>query len=206
MPFITKIIPKPIEKLINEFSKLPGIGLKSAQRLTFYLLKCSKEDLKSFAKTIEELKENVVFCSVCQNLAQNNPCIICQNNKRERSLLCVVEESLDVMAIEQTGEYKGLYHVLHGAISPINGIGPDDLKIKELLFRLKNNNENKISEIILATNPNIEGEATAMYLARFIRPLGIKVTRIARGLPTGSDLEYADELTLSNALKGRKEY
>jgi recombination protein RecR len=198
------ILPSSIENLISEFSKLPGIGPKSAQRLVFYLIKSPKEDLRSFSRALSKIQEGIIFCSVCQNLSEKNPCPVCSDQKRDQTKVCVVEKPLDVIALEETHNYSGIYHILHGAISPINGIGPEDLKIKELLSRLKGNSEKK--EIILATNPNLEGEATAMYISKLIKPLNIKITRIARGLPTGSDLEYADQETLSNALKGRKEY
>lgn len=198
------ILPKSIEKLIVEFEKLPGIGPKTAARLTFYLLKQKQEELDNFGRLIQELKKNIVLCSQCQNLSETDPCSICKDPKRNHGIICVVEQPHDVIAIEQTHEYSGLYHVLYGAISPINNIGPENLKIKELLSRLKDNKN--LKEIILATNPTLEGEATAMYIAKLLKPLGLKITRIARGLPTGTDLEYADEITLSNAIKGRKEY
>ncbi|MEW6408337.1 MAG: recombination mediator RecR [Patescibacteria group bacterium] len=198
------ILPQSLQKLISEFEKLPGIGPKTAQRLSFYLLKQKQEDLDFFGRALLDLKKNIVLCSQCQNLAESNPCFICNDQRRDHSLICVVEQPHDVIALEQTHEYKGLYHVLYGAISPINNIGPENLKIKELLTRLQENSE--IKEIILATNPNLEGEATAMYISKLIKPQGYKITRIARGLPTGADLEYADEITLTNALKGRKEY
>ncbi len=197
------ILPQSIEDLINEFSKLPGIGPKSAQRLAFYLLKSDKEDLEGFAKILSMLKEDIILCSSCQNLSDHDPCSICSDKGRDQKTICVVEESLDMVALEKTGSFNGLYHVLHGAISPVDGIGPDELKIKELLRRIK---KNDFSEVIIATNPSIEGEATAMYLAKLLKPLSIKTTRIARGLPTGGDLEYADEITIENALEGRKEY
>lgn len=197
------ILPKSIETLINEFAKLPGIGQKSAQRLAFYLLKAKQEDLAKFALALSELKKSVVSCSHCQNISESDPCVICQDQRRDKKTICVVEDTLDLIALEQTGDFRGQYHVLHGAISPVEGIGPDDLKIKDLLSRIK---KDDTKEIILATNPSIEGEATAMYLAKLIKPLNIKTTRIARGIPTGGDLEYADETTLSNALEGRKEY
>lgn len=198
------ILPQTIENLIDEFAKLPGVGPKSAQRLVFYLVKSPKKDLAIFSQALSKLLDGVKFCSLCQNLSENEKCPICANSKREQNKICVVEKPLDVVAIEETHNYHGLYHILHGAISPINGIGPDELKIRELLQRLNNDN-NEVKEIIIATNPNLEGEATAMYLSKLIKPLDIKVSRIARGLPTGSDLDYADQETLSNALKGRKE-
>lgn len=198
------ILPIPLQNLITEFSKLPGIGPKTASRLSFYLLKSRNEDVDLFAKALGELKRTVTFCSCCFNLTEKNPCPICSDLKRDKSMICVVEEPMDIVAINSSGEFNGLYHVLHGAISPINNIGPENLKINELLNRVKLYPE--IKEIILATNPNLEGEATAMFIAKLLKPLGIKITRIARGLPSGGDLEYADEITLSNALKGRKDY
>lgn len=198
-------IPKSVQNLINEFSKLPGIGPKTASRLTFYLLRSSEEDISSLGKTILELRKKIVACSVCCNITEENPCSICKNFTRDRSQICVVEEPLDVMALEKTGEYKGTYHVLGGAISPIEGIGPENLYIRQLVDRIKKNRE-LISEIILATNPSLEGEATAMYLLKILKPHNIKITRIARGLPVGGDLEYADEVTLTRALEGRKVY
>ena len=198
-------LPSPIKKLINQFTKLPGIGEKTAARLAFYLLKQSKEELEIFSKTLAELKEKIVRCSICQNIAETDPCPICKDPNRDKSVICVVGEPLDMVALEGTSEYKGVYHVLGGSISPVEGIGPDQLKIKELQDRVEKGKD-KIKEIILANDPTLEGEATAMYIAKLLKPLNIKITRIARGLPVGGDLEYADEVTLSNALKGRKEY
>ena len=195
-------IAEPVARLIDEFSRLPGIGPKTASRLTFYLLRAPKEQALALADALRELKERTVFCSICFNITETSPCPICRDEGRDRSIICVVEEPLDVLAIERTREYKGLYHVLHGAISPVEGIGPDELKIHELLERLK---VEPIKEVLLASNPNLEGEATAMYLARLIAPLGLHVTRLARGLPVGGDLEYADEVTLTQALEGRRE-
>jgi recombination protein RecR len=197
-----RTIAKPVAKLIDEFSRLPGIGPKTASRLTFYLLRTPKEQALALADALRELKEQTVFCSTCFNIAEASPCPICRDESRDRSIICVVEEPLDVLAIERTREYKALYHVLHGAISPVEGIGPDKLKIHELLERLK---VEPVKEVLLATNPNLEGEATAMYLARLIAPLGLRVTRLALGLPVGGDLEYADEVTLTRALEGRRE-
>jgi len=191
-----------VAKLIEEFAKFPGIGPKTAQRLAFHVLKGSKEDAYNFAKALVEAKEKVGYCSVCCNLTDVDPCRICSNLKRDRALICVVEDPKDVVAFERTKEYKGYYHVLHGAISPMEGIGPDQLKIKELLERIQ---KNEVKEVIVATNSSIEGEATAMYLAKLIKPLGIRVTRIAQGLPVGGDIEYADEVTLSRAFTGRRE-
>jgi recombination protein RecR len=195
--------PRAVTRLIEEFHRLPGVGPKTAQRLTFYLLRASKEQAESLAQALVQLKERIVTCSVCANIAEENPCAICRDDARDRSIICVVEEPLDVLAIERTREYHGLYHVLHGAISPVEGIGPEDLRIQELLTRLQRDSD--IKEIVLATNPNLEGEATAMYLERLIKPLGIRMTRLARGLPVGGDLEYADEVTLTRALEGRRE-
>lgn len=192
----------PVGKLIDEFAKLPGIGPKSAQRLAFYLLKVNKEEAQRLADAINRLKEEVRFCPTCFNVTDEPICEFCKDSRREDSIICVVEEPKDIVPMEKTGEYRGRYHVLGGAISPIDGIGPEDLHLKELLKRLQGD---KVEEVIIATNPNIEGEATAMYLARLIGPLEIKVTKLASGLPVGGDLEYADEVTLGSALKGRRE-
>ncbi|GIW48832.1 MAG: recombination protein RecR [Caloramator sp.] len=193
--------PIKVAKLIEELSKLPGVGTKTAQRLAFYIINMDKRDVESLADAIIEAKETIKYCSVCGNLTDTDPCVICSNTARDRSTICVVQEPKDVIAMERTKEYKGLYHVLHGAISPMLGIGPDDIKIKELLSRM---NE-EVKEVIIATNPNVEGEATAMYISRLIKPLGIKVSRIAHGIPVGGDIEYADEVTLLKALEGRRE-
>ena len=187
---------------VEELSRLPGIGKKSAQRLVFFLLKLPRDEVISLAKSLVDVKDKASYCSVCFNITESNPCSICTSDKRDRSVVCVVEEANDVIAFEKTGEYKGLYHVLGGALSPLDGIGPDDLRIKELLSRL---NE-QVKEVILANNPNVEGEATALYLSKLINPLGIKLTRIARGIPVGTDIEYADEITLTRALEGRINY
>lgn len=195
--------PEPISHLIEQFNKLPGIGPKSAARLTYYLLRMPEEEARSLAEAVLAVKENVVLCSECQNITDTDPCRICADPQRDHSVTCVVEEPLDILAIERTRKYAGVYHVLHGVISPTDGIGPDDLKIEGLLARIQRGD---INEIILATNPNLEGEATAMYIQRLITPLGIKVTRLARGLPAGGDLEYADEITLTRALEGRQEF
>ena len=192
----------PVARLIEEFHRLPGIGPKGAQRLTYYLLRASKDQAQALAEAIIDLKEKTVLCSICHNITETDPCLICSDPSRERDQICVVEEPLDILALERTGSYHGLYHVLHGAISPLNGVGPDDLKIASLLSRLR---AGGIQEVIMATNPNLEGEATAMYLQRLIAPLGIRATRLARGLPMGGDLEYADEVTLTRALEGRRE-
>lgn len=193
---------EPVSRLIEEFNKLPGIGPKSAARLTYFLLRMPKEEVMALAEAIIAVKEKTVLCSSCQNITDSNPCAVCASSERDHSIICVVKDPLDIMALERTGQYKGLYHVLHGVLSPMDGIGPDDLKIKELLQRLK---AGSVKEIILATNPNLEGEATAMYLQRLLSPLVVRLTRLARGLPIGGDLEYADEITLTHALEGRQE-
>lgn len=192
----------PVAKLIDEFEKLPGIGHKTAQRLALYVLSLSSEKAGALASAITEAKEKIGYCSVCSNLTDIDPCSICRNQMRDASVVCVVEDPRDVIAIEKTREYKGLYHVLQGVISPMDGIGPEDIRIKELLVRIK---DNVIKEVIIATNPDIEGEATAMYISKLLKPLGIKTTRIAHGVPIGGDLEYADEVTLAKAIEGRRE-
>lgn len=192
----------PIAKLIDELSKLPGVGNKTAQRLAFHILNMSQEEVEQLSSSITNAKKNVRYCQVCCNITDSDTCSICSSPKRDSGLICVVEDPKDVVAMEKTREYKGLYHVLNGAISPMEGIGPEEIRIKELLRRVA---ENDIREIILATNPNIEGEATAMYISRLLKPAGIKVTRIAHGVPVGGDLEYADEVTLMKALEGRRE-
>ncbi len=189
-----------IEKLIESFEKLPSIGHKTAARLAFHVLDWSKEQTEQFVNSILNAKKNLKCCSRCFNITDNDPCAICSNTNRDQSIICVVENVRDIISMERTHEFKGVYHVLHGSISPMNGIGPEDIKIKELLARL--NNE-KIREVIIATNPRVEGEATAMYLSKLIKPLGIKVSRIAHGIPVGGDLEYTDEITLTKALEGR---
>ena len=191
-----------VQTLIDELGKLPGVGPKSAQRIAFHLVKIADEDAIRLSDAIRDAKEKVRFCDKCFNMSDEVICDICSDSRRDPSLVCVVEEPRDIVAVERTQEYKGFYHVLQGAINPIDGIGPEQLRVKELLTRLQ---ENPISEVILCTNPNIEGEATAMYLARLLEPLGVSVTRIASGLPVGGDLEYADELTLGRALEGRRE-
>jgi len=192
-----------VYKLIQGLSKLPGIGPKSAQRVTYYLLHAPEEQVKQLSDAILSIKQKTKLCSVCFNVTDTETCLICRNEQREHGKICVVEQPQDVPALEHTASYHGLYHVLHGAISPTEGIGPGDLKINELLERLKSN---KIDEVILATNPNIEGEATAMYLSKLISPMGIKVTRLAMGLPFGTELEYADDVTLTHAIEGRQEF
>ena len=190
-----------IEKLIDSFEKLPSIGHKTAARLAFYILNSSEEETNEFINSIKNAKANLKYCSKCYNISDTDPCIICSNPKRDENTICVVEDVRDIIAIERTHEYKGVYHVLHGSISPMNGIGPDDIKIKELLSRITP----EVKEVILATNPRVEGEATAMYISKLLKPLGVKITRIAHGIPIGGDLEYTDEITLSKALEGRRE-
>jgi len=193
---------EPINRLIQEFNKLPGIGVKSAQRLAYYLLRASPEQARLLAEAILSVKQEITLCSMCCNVTDTNPCPICANPERDHSRVCIVEQPQDILAIEHTHAYKGLYHVLHGAISPTEGVGDGDIHIRELLERLKSG---QVIEVVLATNANLEGEQTAMYLNRLIAPLGIKVTRIARGLPFGSELEYADDVTLTRAFEGRQE-
>jgi len=200
---MTNFLPKSIRALIEEFSKLPGIGPKSAQRLAMHLLHSPENRVKDLGDAVIGLKTNVTFCETCWNIAEENPCKICSDSSRNKSIICVVEEVLDANAIEKTGQYNGLYHVLHGVLSPIDGIGPDQLKIDSLIDRLK---EGNVSEIILATNPSLEGETTALYIQKQLKGFDLKITRIARGLPIGGDLEYADEVTLSKAMNGRIEF
>ena len=197
-----KYYAKPLNKLIAELSKLPGIGGKTAQRLAFHILSLSGEEAKALADAITEAKESMRYCSVCGNLTDSDVCSVCSDTARDHGTICVVESPRDVSAMERVREYKGVYHVLNGAISPMDGIGPEDINLRSLIVRLQ---ENDVKEVIHAPNPNIEGEATAMYIARLIKPAGIKVTRIAHGLPVGGDLEYADEVTLSKAMEGRRE-
>jgi recombination protein RecR len=194
-------LPDPLVRLIDELQRLPGIGPKGAQRLAFYLLKTPREHTDRLVNAVRDVKERVTYCSVCNNITEADPCVFCSGRERDGHIICVVEEPQNVAVIERTREFKGLYHVLMGALSPLHGIGPDDLKIKSLLTRVTNG----VSEIILATNPTVEGEATALYLARLLKPLGVKVTRIAMGVPVGSDLEYADDITMHKALEGRRE-
>jgi recombination protein RecR len=188
-----------VEQLAEQFARLPGIGRKTAHRLALYVLKMEREEVATLAAAILNVKEKVRYCSVCSNITEVDPCAICSNTRRDRSIICVVEEPSDVLALEKTNEFKGLYHVLGGALSPLDGIGPEELRVKELLPRVQNG----VEEVILALNPNVEGEATTLYLSKLLKPLGVKVTRIARGLPMGSDIEFADEATLSRALEGR---
>lgn len=194
--------PEPISKLIDSFMKLPGVGPKTAVRLAFFMLEMKQDDVLDFAKLMIDAKRKLLYCSECGHITDNDPCYICGDQQRDRTTICVVQDTKDVIAMEKMREYVGLYHVLHGAISPMEGVGPEDIKIMELLNRLK---DDQVQEIILATNPNIEGEATAMYISRLLKSTGIKITRIAHGLPVGGDLEYADEVTLSKALEGRRE-
>lgn len=193
---------KPLNRLINELSKLPGIGGKTAQRLAFHILSMDQSQVEALAGSMTDAKEQMKYCSVCGNLTDEDPCSICSDQSRDHSIICVVENPRDVMAMEKIREYNGLYHVLHGVISPMDGIGPEEINLKSLIMRLR---DNDVKELVIATNPNIEGEATAMYIARLIKPSGIQVTRIAHGIPVGGDLEYTDEITLLKAMEGRKE-
>ena len=195
------IIAEPISRLVDEFSRLPGVGPKTASRLTYYLLRAPDDQAIALGEAIRQLKERLVYCEVCINVAEESPCTICANEQRDHSTICVVEEPLDVLAIERTGQFHGVYHVLHGAISPVEGIGPDEIRVRELMVRMAGG---AVHEVVLATNPSLEGDATAMYLARLIGDAGPIVTRLATGLPIGSDVEYADEVTLRNALEGRR--
>lgn len=195
-------IAPPVAALIEEFSKLPGVGVKTAQRLTFFILRSPTDQARRLAEAIMRVKESIIYCSRCFNITETDPCVTCSNPNRDQELICVVEEPLDVLALEKTGVYKGLYHVLHGALSPVEGIGPKDLRIDELLQRVQGG---KVREVILATNPNFEGEYTANYIQKELKPFNVKITGLARGLPIGGDLEYADEGTLSRALEGRRE-
>lgn len=196
-----KFLPKSVRNLIEELSKLPGIGPKSAQRLAIYLLHSPESRVKPLGEAVLKLKENVIFCRECWNVAETDPCMICSNEQRDKTMICVVEQILDVVALEKTGDFSGVYHVLHGSLSPIDGVGPDQLKLEELFVRAKS-----ASEVILATNPSLEGEATALYIQKRLQNFPVRVTRIARGIPVGGDLEYADEITLSRALMGRSEF
>lgn len=192
----------PLQRLIEQFARLPGIGKKTAMRLAFFVLSRSEEDAKAFADAIIDAKKSVHYCRACQNITDKDICDICADTRRDKSVICVVESERDIPVFERTGEYHGLYHVLHGALSPLDGINPEDLKIKELIARLS---DGTVTEVIMATNPTVEGEATASYISRFIKPMGIIITRLAYGIAVGSDLEYADEISLSHALEGRKE-
>ena len=194
-------LPEPLVRLIEELQRLPGIGPKGAQRLAFHILKAPREQAERLADALRELKASVTYCSICNNITDVDPCAYCRGDERDHHVICVVEEPQNVSAVEKSREFKGVYHVLMGALSPLQGIGPDDLKIKGLLARMQDG----VTEVILATNPNVDGEATAIYLARLLKPLGVRVTRIAMGVPVGSDLEYADEVTMHKALEGRRE-
>jgi recombination protein RecR len=195
-------IAGPVARLIEAFHRLPGIGPKSAQRLTYHLLRAPESEARALADAVLELKERITLCSTCQNVTETDPCPLCTDPQRDVSIICVVEEPLDILALERAGGYRGLYHVLHGAISPMDGIGPEDLKLDELVARLRTG---AVQEVIMATNPNLEGEATAMYVSRLVTPMNVRVTRLARGLPVGADLEYADDVTLARALENRQE-
>jgi recombination protein RecR len=197
MPFAA-----PLERLIERLRKLPGVGAKSAQRLAFHILRASREEAQALAAAILDVKETIRLCSVCFNITDTDPCFTCADEGRDRSMICVVEEPHNLVAIEKSGQFRGLYHVLHGSLSPLRGVGPDDLKIGPLLTRLR---DGSVKEVILATNPNVEGESTAVYLSRLLKPLGVRVTRIALGLPVGAELEYADEVTVGKSLEGRRE-
>ena len=202
-------VPKAIQNLIENFEKLPGIGPKTAQRLTYYLLHVPQGELDRFGASLEQLKKDTTICTICQAVDETDPCSVCSDSQREQTVICVVEQPLDVLALEKSGRYKGVYHVLHGKIDPLNNIGPDEIFIRQLFRRIKDSqNGHTITEIILATNPTMEGEATAMYIAKFMKAnfAGVKVTRIGRGLPIGADLEYADSITLQRAMEGRSEY
>ena len=199
---VERYLPRPVARLVEELIRLPSIGPKTASRLAYYLLRAPEEESRALGEAILEMKQRIRFCSRCYNITEVDPCPICADENRNRARICVVEEPLDVVALERTGRYRGLYHVLHGAISPVEGVGPEDLRVHELLTRVR---LQPVEEIILATNPSLEGDATAMYLAQQLIPLGVRVTRLAHGLPMGGDLEYADEITLSRALEGRRE-
>jgi recombination protein RecR len=201
MPEATASTPEPIARLIDAFHKLPGIGPKSAQRLAYHILRSSEHDALGLATAIQDVKARISLCSVCLNITEVDPCGYCQDSRRDRSMICVVEQALEILAIERTG-YKGRYHVLHGVLNPMEGIGPEDIRVRELVVRLQ---DGEVSEVIMATNPSLEGEATSMYIQRLIGPSGVRVTRLARGLPSGADLEYIDDITLARALEGRQE-
>ena len=196
------MLPDPLTRLVEQLQKLPGIGAKGAQRLAFHILKNPRDDAERLCDAIRDIKERVTYCTVCNNITEHDPCAFCTRASRDQRLICVVEEPQNVSVVEKTREFRGVYHVLMGALSPLHGVGPDDLKIKGLLSRV---GDGAVDEVILATNPNVEGEATALYLARLLKPLGVRVTRIAMGIPVGSDLEYADEVTMSRAMEGRRE-
>lgn len=194
--------PEPIARLIEEFHRLPGVGPKSAQRLAYHILRVSEREALALAEAIGDVKSRIVLCSTCLNITESDPCALCRDPRRDRTMICVVEQPLDILAIERSGSYRGLYHVLHGVLNPMDGVGPENLHIRELLERVK---DGEVAEIIMATNPSLEGEATAMYVQRLLGPAGVRVTRLARGLPSGADLEYTDDVTLARALEGRQE-
>lgn len=196
-------LPEPLTRLIEQLQKLPGIGAKSAQRLAFHVLRTPREDVERLVEALRDVKDKVTYCSVCHNITDADPCMFCTSPARDQRIICVVEEPQNVTVVEKTGGFKGMYHVLMGTLSPLQGVGPDDLKIKSLLTRV---GAGTVEEVIVATNPTVEGEATALYLARLLKPLGVRVTRIAMGIPVGSDLEYADEITMSRAMEGRREF
>ena len=196
-------LPEPLTRLVEQLQKLPGIGAKSAQRLAFHVLRTPREDVERLCEALRDVKDRVTYCSVCHNITDTDPCIFCTSPARDPKIICVVEEPQNVTVVEKTGGFKGRYHVLMGTLSPLHGVGPDDLKIKSLLARV---GDGTVEEVIVATNPTVEGEATALYLARLLKPLGVRVTRIAMGIPVGSDLEYADEITMSRAMDGRREF
>jgi recombination protein RecR len=195
-------LPEPLARLVEQLQKLPGIGAKGAQRLAFHILKTPRDDAERLCDAIRDVKELVTYCSTCNNITATDPCMYCSNDERDRKIICVIEEPQNVMVVEKTREFRGLYHVLMGALSPLHGVGPDDLKIKGLLHRVANGG---VEEVIIATSPTVEGEATALYLARLLKPLGVRVTRIAMGIPVGSDIEYADEVTMTRAMEGRRD-
>lgn len=202
MPDSGSSTPEPISRLIEAFHKLPGIGPKSAQRLAYHILRAPEQEARNLASALAEVKQRIKFCSVCLNITESDPCFYCEDPRRDRSIICVVEQPLDIMALERAGGFRGLYHVLHGVLSPMDGIGPEDIHIRELITRLQSG---EVKEVIMATNPSLEGEATSMYIQRLVGPAGVKVTRLARGLPSGADLEYTDDVTLARALEGRQE-
>ena len=195
--------PEPIARLIDAFHKLPGVGPKSAQRLAYHILRTPEQEAAALADAIMDVKHRIALCSVCMNITESDPCGYCQDERRDRSMICVVEQPLDILALDRTGGYHGLYHVLHGVLNPMDGIGPEEIHVRELIERLKSGD---VKEVIMATNPNLEGEATSMYIQRLIGPAGVRVTRLARGLPSGADLEYTDDVTLSRALEGRQDF
>jgi recombination protein RecR len=195
--------PEPISRLIDAFHKLPGVGPKSAQRLAYHILRTPEQEAASLAEAIMDVKQRIVFCGTCLNITESDPCSYCRDLRRDRSLICVVEQPLDILALERAGGFRGLYHVLHGVLNPMDGIGPEEIHVRELLERLRSG---EVKEVIMATNPSLEGEATSMYIQRLVSPIGVRVTRLARGLPSGADLEYTDDVTLARALEGRQDF